>query len=75
MKKNTFKLKKYSKKIIFKENFSELADLFCLATPEYCTLFKTLKGNRLKFIKSITNKIGTELENFITLEIKNKIIG
>ena len=75
MKKNTYKLKKYSKKNVFKGNFSELVDLFCLATPKYCALFKSLKGNRLKFIKNITSKPGTELENFITLEIKKKIIG
>ena len=72
MKKNTYKLKKYSKKNVFKGNFSELVDLFCLATPKYCALFKSLKGNRLKFIKNITSKPGTELENFITLEIKKK---
>ena len=75
MNKSIYKLKKYSKRIIFKGNFIELAKLFCLATPEYCTLYKSLKGNIIKFIKSIANRSGTELENFITLEEKKNIIG
>ncbi len=75
MNKKIYKLKKYSKRKIFKGSFSKLANLFCLATPEYCSLFKSLKGNTIKFVKSIANKPGTELENFITLEEKNKIVG
>ena len=75
MKKNIYKIKKYSKKKIFKGNLIEIANLFCLATPEYCGLLKTLKGNKIKFLKNIVSKTGTELENFITLEDKKKIIG
>lgn len=75
MNKKIYKLKKYSKRTIFKGNFSKLANLFCLATPEYCSLFKSFKGNTIKFVKIIANRPGTELENFITLEEKNKIIG
>ena len=75
MNREIYKLKKYSKNSIFKGNFERLANLFCLATPEYCALFKSVKGNTLKFVKSIANKPGTELENFIVLEKKNKIIG
>ena len=75
MNRKIYKLKKYSKRTIFRGNFVRLANLFCLATPEYCALFKSLKGNTIKFVRSIANRPGTELENFITLEEKNKIIG
>jgi len=75
VKKKIYKFKKYSKKNKFRGNLTNLITLFCLATPEYCKLFKSLDGNLKKFIKSIINVPGTELENFLTLEIKNKIIG
>ena len=75
MKKKVYKFKKYSKRKVFRGDQSILANLFCLATPEYCSLFKSLNGNLKKLIKNIANIPGTELENFTILEVKNKIVG
>jgi len=69
------KFEKYSKKKIFKGDVSNLSKLFCLATPEYCKIFKLLNGDINKFINYIACKTGTELENFTTLRVKNKLIG
>ena len=75
MQKKVYKFKKYSKRKVFRGDQSILANLFCLATPEYCSLFKSLNGNLKKLIKNIANIPGTELENFTILEVKNKIVG
>jgi len=75
MKIENYKFKSYSIKKVFRNNLSILSYLFCLATPEYCKIFKSTGGNLKKFINSIINKPNTELENFVTIEKSNKIIG
>ena len=75
MQKKKYKFKKYSKRKVFRGDQSILVNLFCLASPEYCSLFKSLNGNLKKLIKNIANIPGTELENFTILEVKNKIVG
>jgi len=75
VKEKTYKFEEYTVKKPFRGSTNILSKLFCLATPEYCSLFRSLKGNIKKFILNIINVKGTELENFITIREKKKIIG
>ncbi|MDC3127588.1 GNAT family N-acetyltransferase [Candidatus Pelagibacter bacterium] len=67
--------KEYNQKSPLKGKIDVISKLFCLATPEYCKLFKSLGGNKNTFIKSIINKKNTELEKFVVLKMGSKIIG
>ena len=68
-------LKEYNLKSPFKGKINIISKLFCLATPEYCKLFKSMGGNLNTFIKNIINKKDTELEKFVVLKRYNEIIG